>query len=430
MNIFDFDLYIFDFDGTLMDTEPYHLKAWNLALTDFFKNDTPEILTISEYQQYFHSLQSNSIQNFLNIKYHLAYEQYDDIYKLKQKYYEDMIKTEDITFIKGAYDFLKKIVELGKRFIIVTNTSVKFLNIFQEKYPILRQANSVFTKDLFIHRKPHPECYLKIKYLYPNQKKIGFEDSLTGMSALYKVPDIIPVLIYDEHYYHNDYMLSNFKNMTIFYDYNCEKIRKINNSNMSNMYNNSEFIDSILNNNISELKNNYNEMKIAIKDIVVILENITKNGHIYLSGMGKSGYVCKKSASTWQSLSIPCSYVDLPNLPHGDFGLFRDGDILILISNSGNTEEVVYILKYINNHLGKKITTISIIANENSAMEKLSTYSFVLKNIRESDKINMTPSTSSLIFMTLLDSIGIALKSDIKKNDFKLVHPAGALGTK
>lgn len=308
----------------------------------------------------------------------------------------------------------------------MTNTSAKFLNIFQEKYPILKNANNIFTKDLFIHRKPHPECYLRIKYLYPREKKIGFEDSLTGMSALYKVTDITPVLIYDKEYYYNDYMLSEFDNITILHDYTGEKIKSLNNK----ICDNREFIDSILNNNIKELQNNYNEMKLAIKDIVVILENISKNGHIYLSGMGKSGYVCKKSASTWQSLSIPCSYVDLPNLPHGDFGLFRDGDILILISNSGNTEEVVYILKYINSHLGKKITTISIVANKNSEMEKLSTYSFVLKNITESDKINMTPSMSSLIFMTLLDSIGIALKSDIKKEQFKLVHPAGSLGTK
>ncbi len=245
------------------------------------------------------------------------------------------------------------------------------------------------------------------------------------MSALYKVPDITPVLIYDKDYYHNNYMISNFENIIILHDYIGEKIRSINNIN-----NKLEFIDSILNNNITELKNNYDDMKTTIKDIVIILENISTNNNIYLSGMGKSGYVCKKSASTWQSLSIPCAYVDLPNLPHGDFGLFRDGDILILISNSGNTEEIIYILNYIKNNLGKKITTISIVANQDSKMEKLSTYSFVLKNIKESDKINMTPSTSSLIFMTLLDSIGIALKSDIKKEQFKLVHPSGALGTK
>jgi arabinose-5-phosphate isomerase len=144
--------------------------------------------------------------------------------------------------------------------------------------------------------------------------------------------------------------------------------------------------------------------------------------------MGKSGYVCKKCASTWQSLSIKCSYIDLPNLPHGDFGIFRDNDILILISNSGNTEEIVYILKYLKNNLNKKIITISIVANKNSIMEELSDFTYILDNIIEADSINMTPSTSSLIFMALLDGIAINLKKDISKDEFKMVHPAGSLG--
>lgn len=146
--------------------------------------------------------------------------------------------------------------------------------------------------------------------------------------------------------------------------------------------------------------------------------------------MGKSGYVCKKSASTWQSLSIKCSYIDLPNLPHGDFGLFNDNDIFILISNGGNTEEIIYILKYIKNNLKKKINTISIVANENTEMEKYSNFTFVLNNIKESDNINMTPSTSSLIFMALLDGIAINVKKNITKEDFQLVHPGGSLGKK
>ena len=144
--------------------------------------------------------------------------------------------------------------------------------------------------------------------------------------------------------------------------------------------------------------------------------------------MGKSGYVCKKSASTWQSLSLRCSYLDLPNLPHGDFGIFRDGDILILISNGGNTSENIYILNYIKNHLTKKIITISIIAKGNSEMERLSDYSYILENINEADSINMTPSTSSLVFMSILDGIAINLRKDITKNEFQHYHPGGSLG--
>jgi arabinose-5-phosphate isomerase len=155
---------------------------------------------------------------------------------------------------------------------------------------------------------------------------------------------------------------------------------------------------------------------------------INNGNNIYLSGMGKSGYVCKKSASTWQSLSLKCSYIDLPNLPHGDFGILRDGDILILISNNGNTDEIIYILNYLKNNLNKKITTISIVANKNSEMEKLSTFTYVLENIKEADLINMTPSTSSLIFMAVLDGIAINLKQNITIEQFKIYHPAGSLG--
>ena len=145
--------------------------------------------------------------------------------------------------------------------------------------------------------------------------------------------------------------------------------------------------------------------------------------------MGKSGYICKKSASTWQSLSLKCSYIDLPNLPHGDFGIFRENDVIILISNSGNTDEIVYILKYLKENKDKfKITTISIVANKDSKMEKYSDYTFILNNIKEADVINMTPSTSSLIFMSILDGIAINMRNDISKDEFKLYHPSGALG--
>jgi arabinose-5-phosphate isomerase len=167
------------------------------------------------------------------------------------------------------------------------------------------------------------------------------------------------------------------------------------------------------------------------KNISILIKNLDKSSHIFLSGMGKSGYVCKKSVSTWQSLSIPCSYIDLPNLPHGDFGQFKNGDLLILISNSGNTEEIIYILKYLRklrDNGEKKIMTLSIVANNDSIMEKYSDFTFKMNNIREGDLINMTPSTSNILFMALLDAIAINLKKNITKEEFQLCHPGGNLG--
>ena len=63
-------------------------------------------------------------------------------------------------------------------------------------------------------------------------------------------------------------------------------------------------------------------------------------------------------------------------------------------------------------------------------MKELSNFTFILKEIREADNINMTPSTSSLLFMALLDGIAINLKKDITKEEFKLAHPGGSLGKK
>jgi D-arabinose 5-phosphate isomerase GutQ/beta-phosphoglucomutase-like phosphatase (HAD superfamily) len=421
--ILEYDLFIFDFDGTLMDTEEYHYLSWKNALSEyeFAKNID---FSMSDYQKYFHTLDGNNSKTILKLLYNIT--DYNEIYKIKQKYYQSYVIDKDIKFINGAEDFLNFIINNNKKFIIVSNTSDKFMKIYLEKHDILKKANKIYTKEYFINRKPNPECYLRILNDYPNDKKIGFEDSLVGMHSLYQVNKITPVLIYDTKYFYLNKILEDYKNIILFHDFN---IKQFNNYLTNKIIDNSNlFINKILDNNIEQLKNNYNTMYNIIYQISILISNLNSNNHIYLSGMGKSGYVCKKSVSTWQSLSIKCSYIDLPNLPHGDFGMFKDNDLFILISNSGNTDEIIYILKYLNNNLNKKINTISIVANKNSEMEKLSNITYILDNIVESDNINMTPSTSSLIFMSLLDSIAINIKKNITKEEFQLVHPAGSLG--
>jgi HAD superfamily hydrolase (TIGR01509 family) len=421
-NLLKYDLFIFDFDGTLLDTEKYHCKAWNNALSKE-KNKNIEI-EINDYYKYFHSLTPMMSRNYLKILYDV--DNYDIIYKKKQYEYEKIINNENIDFINGAENFLNFILKNNKKFIIVTNTSNKFINIFKSKNPILNKATKIYTKENFVNRKPNPECYLRIANEYSNEKKIGFEDSLIGIHALYQVFDITPVIIHNMNYYYNIEIINKYNNIILTKKYDLNKLND--NLLLFNNTNNKIFIQNILNNNISQLKNNFSNMVHIIDQISTLIKDINIGNQIYLSGMGKSGYVCKKCASTWQSLSIKCSYIDLPNLPHGDFGMFRDNDILILISNSGNTEEIIYILKYLKNNLNKKINTISIVANKNSMMEELSDFTYVLNNITEGDSINMTPSTSSLIFMALLDGIAINIKKNISKDEFKMVHPSGSLG--
>jgi len=420
--LLEYDVFIFDFDGTIMNTETYHCLAWSNALSEY-KNENIKI-SLLEYQENFHKLDKNYSKNFLEINYNIF--DYDIIYKLKQFHYQELIKNNELFFMNNYENFLNFLLDNNKIIVVVTNTSIKSIEIFKQKYPILSNINKFYTKELFINKKPHPECYIKVSNDYKNFKKIGFEDSLVGIHALYQVEDITPILIYDNNYYYSEYILKTYSNIIKLNNYNLYEL----NNELLHFNNNSNIIHNILNNNIIEFQKNYLNMKNAILHITTILKNRSEYSNIYLSGMGKSGYVCKKSASTWQSLSIKCSYIDLPNLAHGDFGIFRDNDILILISNSGNTDEIIYVLKYIKNTLNKKITTISIVANENSIMQKLSDYTFILENIKEADIINMTPSTSSLLFMALLDGISINLQKNISKDEFKLYHPCGSLGKK
>jgi D-arabinose 5-phosphate isomerase GutQ/beta-phosphoglucomutase-like phosphatase (HAD superfamily) len=429
-NILDYDLFIFDLDGTIIDSERLHYESWVYTMNEYRGSVDIPLFDYSEHHRYSHCLKKDSYKNFIYYKFGLKGEdEYDILYNKKQDHYYETIKSQPPSLIPGVENFLNFLIIHNKSFIIVSNTSKKIIEFLQESIPILKNAQNVYTKELFIHKKPNPECYLRISNEYLSSKKICFEDSLIGMNALYQVMDITPVFVYNRDYYYTSHIINNYKEIIISNDYDIDLLNiSVSKYSDNRMLNDSSFITNILNNNINELQNNKESMKKIISQISIIISNLPKTSHIFLSGMGKSGYVCKKSVSTWQSLSIMCSYIDLPNLPHGDFGQFKDNDLIILISNSGNTEENVYILKYIKEHLKKKITTISIVANDKSLMEKYSDITFLLNNIKEADLINMTPSTSNIIFMALLDGIAINLKKSITKAEFQLCHPLGSLG--
>lgn len=424
----DYDLFVFDFDGTIMDTEKFHYKAWINILQKFVSKNI--YFDYSTYIKIFHTIDTSNKKKYLLMKYDI--ENYDILYELKQKEYNKLINENEVLLVNNFEKIINFINEHNKKFVIVTNTSIKNINFFSKKYPIItKNIDRIYTKENFINKKPHPECYLKIINDYPNHKIIGFEDSLYGFHCLYQVDKIKPVYIYHDDYYYNEHIIKTYNNIIVCTDYNLYNMNVQLNlqKNVGNYKKTYNFIENIIDNNINQFILNKTNIQNIIYQISIIIKSLKKENHIYLSGMGKSGYICKKSASTWQSLSLKCSYIDLPNLPHGDFGIFRDNDVIILISNSGNTDEIIYILKYLKTHKDTfKITTISIVANKDSKMEEYSDYTFVLNNITEADVINMTPSTSSLIFMSILDGIAINIRNDISKDEFKLYHPAGELG--
>jgi beta-phosphoglucomutase-like phosphatase (HAD superfamily) len=126
--ILDYELFIFDFDGTIMDTEYVHCKAWNKAISEITNRSIN--LTISEFHNYFHQLNNKNIKLLLKTLFDI--EEYDSIYKLKQNYYQKFVEEEDFKLINGIDIFLNMLIDNNKKFVIVTNTSNKFMDIFKK----------------------------------------------------------------------------------------------------------------------------------------------------------------------------------------------------------------------------------------------------------------------------------------------------------
>ena len=111
---------------------------------------------------------------------------------------------------------------------------------------------------------------------------------------------------------------------------------------------------------------------------------INTKGKIIFSGVGKNSFICKKSAATFSSVGIPSFFVDPTGASHGDMGQIEKKDILIIISNSGNTAELSNILKFANRF---RIKIIGISSNSKSMLSNASDINIIIPKLRESDPI-------------------------------------------
>jgi arabinose-5-phosphate isomerase len=140
-----------------------------------------------------------------------------------------------------------------------------------------------------------------------------------------------------------------------------------------------------------------------IQDIIPTLQKC--KGVIYITGIGKSYHIAKKNVSTWQSLGINTQNILIQDVFHGDIGIVKNGDIIIYISHSGNTEELIEVAKYIK--INYDITQILFSNNNQNKLGSYTnkTYSISKNKIQEADILNLVPSISSTIYLTLLDII-------------------------
>ncbi len=151
------------------------------------------------------------------------------------------------------------------------------------------------------------------------------------------------------------------------------------------------------------------------------------NSKIILCGVGKSGLIASKIAATFSSIGTPSFFLSASNSSHGDLGSITKKDILILISYSGETNELKNIIQYANRN---KILLIGIVSKKDSTLYKASDIKLLTPQVKESGGI--IPTSSTTVQLALGDALAISLMKQKKFNkfDFKKLHPAGSLGAK
>lgn len=152
-------------------------------------------------------------------------------------------------------------------------------------------------------------------------------------------------------------------------------------------------------------------------------------GRVVVAGIGKSGLVGKKMVATFASTGTPSFFLHPTEAFHGDLGMLKPIDVVILISYSGETDDVNKLIPSLKN-FGNKI--IAMTGNPQSTLGRHADITLDISIEREACPNNLAPTTSSLITMALGDALAIALikARDFKAEDFARFHPGGSLGRK
>jgi arabinose-5-phosphate isomerase len=150
-------------------------------------------------------------------------------------------------------------------------------------------------------------------------------------------------------------------------------------------------------------------------------------GRVVVIGMGKSGHIGKKIAATLASTGTPSFFVHPGEASHGDSGMITDKDIVMVLSNSGETDEVVALLPVI-----KRLDSnmISLTGNLDSTLAKAATVNIDVSVEKEACPLGLAPTASTTATLAMGDAIAIALLETrgFNEEDFALSHPGGALG--
>jgi arabinose-5-phosphate isomerase len=182
---------------------------------------------------------------------------------------------------------------------------------------------------------------------------------------------------------------------------------------------------SALNTEITALTNFAKTLEANLKPALEII--IESKGHVVVTGLGKSGLVGAKIAATLSSTGTPSFFLHSADALHGDSGALTPGDVLIAISNSGETAEVTAIAKMAKSW-GNSV--IAITKNSNSSLASNADTVISIAFDKEADPLNLAPTTSTTLTIALGDALASALMAHrgFTSQDFGKRHPGGALG--
>lgn len=156
---------------------------------------------------------------------------------------------------------------------------------------------------------------------------------------------------------------------------------------------------------------------------------LAASGRVIVSGMGKSGHIARKIAATFASTGTPAHFVHPAEASHGDLGMMAQGDVVLVLSNSGETPELADIVAYTRRF---RIPLIGVASRAESTLLKQSDVALVLPQAPEACGVDIVPTSSTTMTLALGDALAIALMEHraFTPEHFRTFHPGGKLGAR
>lgn len=204
-NILTYNIFVFDFDGIIIDSEKIHNLCWNKIMEKYNIN-----FDYYNYCKNFHTNENDGIKK--NLKKYYNINNFDELCNEKNILYHNYVINNEMKLIKGIDVFLKYLDDNNKSIIIATNTNKKNVEYIFNKYLSDIKLTDIISRELINNKKPNPEIYNIIYNKYGNKKYVLFEDSLSGIVSVKNslLNNNKLFFLNNTDYYHYDHIINNY----------------------------------------------------------------------------------------------------------------------------------------------------------------------------------------------------------------------------